>query len=165
MIRLADGERDAVGPVYAGLWPPVRDFVGRALGPDHASADDVAQAALLRLFERAPDFDRDRDALTWALSVAAWEVRTERTRGRRQGARSGAMPNDAAAVDDPEKDALAAQARAQLSQAIDTLSPQDRAVLRRVLEDDADPSARFRKQKQRAVERLRRAFRRLYGVP
>src|SRR5262245_13587277 len=63
MLRLADGDRAAMEPVFAAVWPIVRRFAARALGG--SDADDTAQEALVRVFARAVEFDRERDALTW----------------------------------------------------------------------------------------------------
>ena len=38
----------------------------------------MVQQALLKLFERASEFDPELDALSWALGIAAYEVRTAR---------------------------------------------------------------------------------------
>jgi RNA polymerase sigma-70 factor (ECF subfamily) len=81
---LADGERSVFTSVFARLWPELRRFAG-ALLRDEAEADDVAQRALLSIMSRAHEFDPERDALSWAIGIAAWECRTSRRRtGRRQ---------------------------------------------------------------------------------
>ena len=63
LSRLADGDRAAFDPVFARLWPVLRDLAQRHLPA--ADAEDAAQRALLRLFERASEFDPGRDALAW----------------------------------------------------------------------------------------------------
>jgi RNA polymerase sigma-70 factor (ECF subfamily) len=84
MARLADGDRSAFTEVFACLWPELRRFAG-ALLRDDAEADDVAQRALLSIMARAHEYDPRRDALGWAIGIAAWECRTSRRRlGRRQ---------------------------------------------------------------------------------
>ncbi len=51
--RLADGDRAAMSPAYQLLWPLLRSFCARALGPfGLADADDAAQAALLKIIDR-----------------------------------------------------------------------------------------------------------------
>src|SRR3954447_2713270 len=82
MAALADGDRDAFHPVFVRLWPVLRAFVGRLLPA--ADAEDVAQQALVNVFTRVSEFDRGRDALSWALGIAAWEVRTVRRRSQRR---------------------------------------------------------------------------------
>src|SRR5439155_540588 len=76
MQRLADGDRGAFSPAFALLWPRLRAFAVRYVGA--ADGEDAAQAALLRVFSRAGEYDADRDALAWALGIAAWECRTLR---------------------------------------------------------------------------------------
>jgi RNA polymerase sigma-70 factor (ECF subfamily) len=80
--RLADGDRSAFSSVYKALWPVLRAFVVRQLPP--SDSEDVAQDALLKVFARASDFDPEREAVTWALGIAAFEVRTARKRAARR---------------------------------------------------------------------------------
>src|SRR5262245_62905642 len=82
MIRLADGDRAAMEPVFAVVWPVVRRFAARALGG--SDAEDAAQEALVRVFARAVEFDRERDALAWILGITMWQVRTARKRRQRR---------------------------------------------------------------------------------
>src|SRR5207245_9364399 len=82
MVRLADGDRAAFRPAFALLWPRLRAFAARCVAA--ADAEDVAQAALLRVFSRASEYDAERDALAWALGIAAWAC------GRCVGRGSGA---------------------------------------------------------------------------
>src|SRR6266849_3158600 len=82
MVRLADGDRSAFSPLYTLLWPALRVFVHRQLPA--SDAEDVAQDALLKVFARASRFDPARDALAWALGIAAFEVRTARKRTARR---------------------------------------------------------------------------------
>ena len=46
MMRLADGDRSAFDPLFAAVWPIVRDFANNALG-GATDAEDAAQEALL----------------------------------------------------------------------------------------------------------------------
>jgi len=85
--RLADGDRDAFHPVFVRLWPLLRGFAGRCLPPPEA--EDAAQEALLRVFARAAEFDRERDALSWVLGIAAYEIRSARQRTRRRREQPG----------------------------------------------------------------------------
>jgi DNA-directed RNA polymerase specialized sigma24 family protein len=75
LARLADGDRDAFGPAFTRLWPRVRDLAGRILKSDH-DADDAAQRAMLAVFSRASEYDRQRDGLAWSLGITWWECRT-----------------------------------------------------------------------------------------
>ena len=153
MRRLAEGDRDALADVYAVLWPHVRALCLRLL--DRASADDVAQRALLKLFEQASRYDPSRDALRWAYAVATWECRTERKRqSRKRAATLEDAPDVPADQDSPEDALLAREALGQLRALVGTLSARDREVLERVAAGEP-LDALYRKRKQRLLERLR----------
>src|SRR5215813_612631 len=100
MARLADGDRSAFSTVYQALWPVLRAFVARQLPmPD---SEDAAQEALLKVFARASEFDPERDALSWALGIAAFEIRSTRKRSLRRR-------EDLVAQAPPNKDAPSAE--------------------------------------------------------
>jgi DNA-directed RNA polymerase specialized sigma24 family protein len=77
LARAADGDRAALDPLLVALWPRLRAFCARLVTP--ADADDATQEALVKLCARLATYDRSRDAVTWALTLAAWECRTVRT--------------------------------------------------------------------------------------
>jgi RNA polymerase sigma-70 factor, ECF subfamily len=165
MADLADGDRDAFDDVYALVSPLVRGFVGSQLRP--AEAEDAAQEALIRVFARASAFDPRRDALSWILGIAAWEIRTARQRERRR--REDAI-GDAAFVrpaEDPLPDELAeARERGRfVDEALAMLRPEDAATLRAYMNEErpAVAPATFRKRLQRAVERARTSWRMGHG--
>src|SRR3954470_6617288 len=83
MVQFADGERAAFQPLFDALWPVLLAFASRALGPV-ADAEDAAQAAMLKVFSRIVDFDRARDGVSWALSIAGYEVMTVRKQRARR---------------------------------------------------------------------------------
>ncbi len=76
MARLADGDRAAFDPLFRELRPRVLRAARRAVAAD--VADDVAQAALERLFFRASEFEAGRPCLPWIYAIVANEVRRER---------------------------------------------------------------------------------------
>jgi len=168
MIRLADGDRAAFDPVYSALWPAVTAFCRRMLGVG-ADAEDAAQQALLKVFDQASTFDPQGDALTWALTLAAWECRTAR---RRRGRAREAPPDEAAAFAaegrSPEEEAIARDMEEAAREALGTLSEVDRATLcATVLGEAPDPAvagATLRKRRERAFTRLREVWRRIYGT-
>src|ERR1700752_1077691 len=82
MERLADGDREALRPVFDSLWPILRRYAARHLPA--SEAEDAAQEALIKIFQRAHEFDRARSALAFALGVASWEIRTFRRRRSRR---------------------------------------------------------------------------------
>lgn len=164
MTRLADGERSVFDEVYAALWPIISAFCSKTL--PRADAEDAAQQALVKLFDQAASFDRDRDAVTWALSIAVWEVRTMRRRYQRAKT-AELLETDMAAVGESpetltEQRQLTEAARAALGQ----LSSADQETLRATFAEQGSPGvtgATFRKRRERALARLKVAWRRVYA--
>ena len=157
MAAAADGDRASVEPLFHALWPIVAAYTRRFVGP--ALAEDCAQDALVKLFGQLDRYDRSRDALTWALTIATWECRTARKQKRTECA-------DAAPV--PTVDGVAlAEERELVRAALDTLAslaPRDvEVIVASVTDDDAlratlEP-ATFRKRLERALARFRLSWR------
>ncbi len=165
MVRLADGDRSAFDPMFDALWPSVRRFAERALGSS-ADAEDAAQAALLKVFERAGDFDSERDAMSWIFGVVAHECRHARQRrARRREAQGTADLDETAANDDTERAAVARDLESALHEAIGALGADDRQTLAAVLDGRRPdvPEATFRKRVERAMKRLRVAWSTRHG--
>ncbi len=164
MIRLADGDRSVFDEVYLSLQPAILSFCGKVL--PNADAEDATQQVLLKVFRQASAFRRSGDALTWAIAIAAWEVRTFRKRMSRS--RTTSMENREPI--DPAENAETVLSRAQLlalaAQVLGALSETDRETLRETFEDRPPTQvqgATFRKRRERALHRLREAWRRVYG--
>jgi len=167
MTRLAEGDRDAFTPAFACLHPLLVRFCARLL-PHPEDAEDAAQAALLKVFARASEYDPARDALPWVLGIAAYECRT----ARKAWARRREAPEEAAAeaVDGapgPEARLLEGELRRALSEVLGELRPEDVETLEVALgerERPAIPGATFRKRMERALGRLRTAWRLRHGI-
>lgn len=164
LTALARGDRAAFDPLFRRLWPLLRGFAERCLPA--AEAEDAAQEALLRVFKRASEFDPERDALAWVLGVAAWQVRTHRTKARRR--REDAMdrlPERAAARPSPESEVVARDLGAALERALEELPPGDAATLLAYARGERPdlPGATFRKRVERALSRLRSRWRIRHG--
>jgi RNA polymerase sigma-70 factor (ECF subfamily) len=162
LTALARGERAAFDPVFQRLWPLLSGFAGRCLPA--AEAEDAAQDALLRVFSRASEFDRRRDALSWVLGVAAWQFRTVRTRARRRReAPAEAMPEPTDPAPSPEAAAILREASAALDRALAELKPSDAQTLLAFARGERPepdvPGATFRKRVERALSRLRARWR------
>ncbi len=164
MIRLADGDRSVFDEVFAALWQVMAAFCGKML--PGADAEDAAQQALLKVFSRASTFDRTGDALTWAVTIASWEVRTI----QKQVTRARTTSVDGHDLADPAESAEAIVSREQLvaaaRQVLGTLSESDQQTLIATFNDENPTSisgATFRKRRERALSRLKAAWRSVYG--
>ena len=154
----ADGDRAALDPLFAALWPIVARYAGRLVG-DPALGEDVAQDALIALFGQLDRFDRDKDAVTWALVVTTWTARTARRRVHRRAEDALDRAPDRAAPAGYDRDTVRA--------ALDTLASlpaRDVEIITAALGDDtalraALAPATFRKRLERAFARLRVAWR------
>lgn len=164
MSAAADGDRACIDPLFATLWPIVVRYATRFLG-DNVLAEDVAQETLVRLFGQLSTFDRERDALTWTLTLATWQCRTARRRRERRG-------EVAAEVERSRDDRIVLEERALVHAALETfatLPPHDRDVIAAVLTDDDElraslAPATFRKRLERALGRLRLSWRSRHGT-
>lgn len=164
MVRFADGDRSAFDEVFSLLWPILRAFTIRALRTE-ADSEDAAQAALLKVFSRIGDYDRTRDAGTWALAIASYEIMTVMKRRSRR--RETADPVEVVATAaGPEDVAMANELRAAMEHALGHLSEEDLAVLHAegALGSTPTEKAAHRKRRQRAVDKLKSVWRRLYGT-
>ena len=169
LTRLAQGDREAFHPVFVSLLPLLRRFAARSL--PHAEAEDVAQEALVKVFLRAAEFDCRRDALSWILGIAAYEIKTSRRRGQRRR-EDAADPHYLVArpapSPTPEEETIAADLDAALDTAIDGLGPAEAATLRAFAAGDRPEDvapATFRKRVQRGLARLRARWRAEHGEP
>lgn len=173
MAQLADGDRSVFRAVFERLWPPVERLCQRLL-QNPADAADAAQEALQKILERAPvDYDRSRPALPWALAIAGWECRTLARKRQRRRETSDAVGE--ASVADPadlEHEVAQRELNRAALETLGELSDVDRETLIATFWEEASaeapaasPSpAAVRKRRERALGRLRAAFRRLYGL-
>ncbi len=162
MARLADGDRSAFDPVFRRLWPAVHRMCS-ALTISAADADDAAQQAMEKILMRASDYEPGRPALPWALAIAGWECRTlgrQRTRRREVDGQP-----EHAAEDLPEEELTQRDLVQAALGAMNQLSAADRETLLATFWEQATDvaGATLRKRRERALTRLREAFRRLYG--
>lgn len=155
MLRLSQGDKSAFDVVFASVWPPICRYTAHLLGAG-ATAEDVAQRAVIRLFEDAPRYRPGSSVVAWALSLAYWEARTERKRIQR--AKTEALeshPRDLApgALDQM----LDEEARREFQALLSSLSPEELGLLGLGSSDvlaGLQPST-VRKRRQRLLERLR----------
>jgi RNA polymerase sigma-70 factor (ECF subfamily) len=117
-----------------------------------------------KILVRASDYDPTRPALPWALAIAGWECRTlGRQRSRRREVTG--VPEHAAEAPAEEELTRRDLVQAALG-AMDQLSATDQETLMATFWDQAAEvtGATLRKRRERAIGRLRDAFRRLYGL-
>lgn len=163
MARLASGERAVFSRVFELLWGPVLKFCEGVL-KNHADAADAAQEAMYKILERASDYDKTRPAMPWALAIAGWECRTVmRKHVRRKESHVSVEP---VASDNPQEQLIANSLADAAKAALGSLSDLDQEVLLATFWDEAASvsGATLRKRRERAMDRLRNAFRRLYGL-
>jgi RNA polymerase sigma-70 factor, ECF subfamily len=166
MARLADGDRAVFSRVFRTLWPVVRAFCAR--GVSERDADDAAQVVMEKVFEQASRYERSRPALPWVLAIAAWECRTIRKRHvRRREDPIDTLP-DAASDDSPEEVVLIQQLHIMADAVLGQLSVADREAIASAYADRAGlhldvTGATLRKRRERALGRLRAAWRKLNG--
>jgi RNA polymerase sigma-70 factor (ECF subfamily) len=166
LARLAIGDRSAFTYVFTSLQQPIFRLCMSML--DHeADARDATQLAMVKILERASDYDPARPALPWACAIAAWECRTiRRRRSRRRETASGLHAPEQLGSTDGEGDAVRRDLMHAAVRALGELTEQDRETLLATFtqESAAASAAGLRKRRQRALERLRTKFRRLYGL-
>lgn len=163
MIRFADGDRAAFRVVFDALWPVLLAFTSRVL-PIRADAEDAAQRALLKLFDRIADLDRDRDGVAWAITIASYEVLTiRRTRGRRREQEDAVLTTAADGAARPDDRLADHELRAAVHATIGELSDRDQVALKLLLDDQPAVGETQRKRRFRAIERLRTAWRNIHG--
>ncbi|HEY2749431.1 MAG TPA: sigma-70 family RNA polymerase sigma factor [Polyangia bacterium] len=167
--RLADGDRAAFRPVFELAWPRVREVAARMMR-DAADAEDAAQSALLKLFERASEFDPARDALAWIVGIVSYEcltLRKKRARRRETGEAAALAGRDDGARG-AEELLIARELEAVALAVLGSLRDEDRRTLRIAIfgeGGDCGDGARdvapatWRKRLERALVRLRAAWR------
>jgi len=162
--RLADGDRSAFTPAFHILWPRVRDLC-RGLLKNEADAADAAQQALEKILTRCAEYDPKRPALPWALAIASWECRTAlRKRTRRRELSEESAPD--LGLECSDDDFARRQLVERALEVMGRLSALDQDTLMSTFREEAGTAngPAVRKRRERALARLRDAFKRLYGL-
>ena len=164
MAQLARGDRSAFSFLFTSLWPIVLKFSNSILRhPEDAS--DAAQNAMKKILERASDYDTSKPAIPWALAITGWECRTiQRKRARRNEINDDDLHN--LAGDQPSDVVEQRQLLQAALHALGELSPTDQETLQSTYWEASSSvfGATLRKRRERATDRLRATFRRLYGI-
>lgn len=164
LARLSEGDRSAFAPAFRLLWPSILRLCKGMLQND-ADAEDAAQEAMQKIFARSPDYDASRPGLPWALAIAHWECRTVRQKRRRRREDDEPSPSQLAS-DNPEELHIEHHLVLDAMSALQTLSDVDRETLMASFWEQATNASgpTLRKRRERALGRLRLAFRSLYGI-
>jgi RNA polymerase sigma factor (sigma-70 family) len=161
VVRLADGDRAAFDPLYEALWPVVRRLADRLLlgSPE---AEDAAQEAMTKLFAQVASFESGRSVTAWVLAITAYECKTLRQKQRRRretdGTRVESSDDDRRS---PEATVIARDLEAAALEVLGSLGPTDQETIRALVVGGRPdiPQATFRKRLERALNRLRTAWR------
>jgi RNA polymerase sigma factor (sigma-70 family) len=156
MARLAEGDRSAFDALFRALHPRALRLARARL--DTASAGDVAQDALLKVFARASDFTPGRAVLPWFYAVVANEVRSHRRRHQRSVAAAPETFAELRAPVDLEAELLQRELARALELAVEQLDGDAAEAIHAVLERGERPRIEplaFRKRVSRAYARLR----------
>jgi RNA polymerase sigma-70 factor (ECF subfamily) len=164
MARLADGDRSAFTPVFRRLWEPTFRMCRSILKSD-ADAKDAAQESMEKILARASSYDPTRPAMPWALAIAAWECRTLLQRRRRRRETSETSVKEPGSLGGEEEMAKRDLVQAALD-ALGRLSEADKETLMATFGEQSTDAqgATLRKRRERAIVRLRNAFKRIYGL-
>ena len=156
-VRFAEGDRAAFDPLFAALWPVLRAFVARSVPA--ADVDDAAQEAIVKVFARIADFDVARDALTWALTIASFEVLTLRRRATRRRETPAELDAIANATRSPAEVAEDREIVGHIEAYLGAISERDREAIEAELRGEVARTEGARKRRWRAFDRLRRFWR------
>ena len=167
MERLAAGDRSQFSVVFRELWPVLSRTCIEWLS-DVDDGEDAAQRALITLMSRAHEYRAGESCLGWALTLGMWECRsTRRRRGRNRLEPIERAVDRASADPSPELRVSHRELVVLARDVFERLSPADQLLIEGALSQDASTEgpvpATVRKRKQRATERLRDLWRRLYG--
>lgn len=164
LVRLSDGDRSAFSVLVEGLWPIILLMAQRGLQHDQ-DAEDLAQEVFLKVCSRITDFDRSRDGLSWVFGIASYEILTQRKRLQRRRERPEVWLEGFSSSPLQEENVIRQGLLDALSVALGELSEPERVALGVSSGISEVQGTTLRKRKQRALERLKDVWRRLYGRP
>jgi RNA polymerase sigma factor (sigma-70 family) len=155
MARLAGGDRSAFEPLYVALHARARRFARMRVGEQ--TADDVTQAALLKVFARASEFTPGKPCLPWFYAIVVNEMRAAQRKETRL------VPTELAddaivASDDAESQMIERELARALELAVESLDDDAANAIGAVLGRAPMPAcapATFRKRVSRAYAKLR----------
>ena len=127
MRAVARGDAAATRAVVGRHLPQVLALARRMLR-DRAEAEDVAQDAMLRLWQMAPRWREEAPIGAWLYRVAH-NLAIDRIRRRRPAADVDAMPELADTAPTPAQQLVAGERKAKIEQAIAALPERQRTAI------------------------------------
>jgi RNA polymerase sigma-70 factor (ECF subfamily) len=140
MSQLAEGRRDALGPLHARYAPLIFSLASRSI--DRATAEEIVQDVFLTVWSKAEKFDPSRGTFrAWVLRIAHLRVLNElRRRGRRPRVSPDPEGLQLASVPEPGPDPVEATWREHrrliIREAVEALPQPQRQALRLAFLDD-----------------------------
>lgn len=160
MIRLADGDRTAFDYVFTFVQPLVHGLAVKMIG-EKSDAEDISQQALMKVFSRCHEFDKERDALSWILGITSYECKTfrQQVKRRKEDFKEQNELNDLKnPALSPEELHLKNELENYLRDLLKNLSPQEQETILALIDEVSRPevsAATYRKRLQRTLEKLR----------
>jgi len=131
LARVATGDRAAFATLFGAYAPRVKAYLVR-LGAPYAQAEDLVQDAMVSVWRRAASFDPVKaKASTWMFVIArnAWIDRLRREKV--ELAYREVTPVSEISTDEaPDEAAVRGQTEVEMQAALDTLSEDQRQVVR-----------------------------------
>lgn len=163
MAKLGQGDRGAFDYVYKNSWPPCLSLAGSFLSKEE-DAKDAAQAAFLKVFSRADQYDQNKDALTWVFTLVVYECKTLHKKKLRRKEVDTKIESIKDNNWELELKVIEKKMRLQARELIKDLKPLDQDVLLKVINDDEPVKGTvFRKRLERALKRFKQAWEKKYG--
>lgn len=131
LVRIAAGDREAFGALFAKYAPKVKGYLIR-LGAAGAIAEDLAQDAMVSVWRRAGSFDRAKaKGSTWIFVIArnAWIDRLRREKVE-LAYRAGLDDPEESHDEAPDEAAVRLQTEEHIAAALEMLSEEQRQVVR-----------------------------------
>lgn len=132
LARIAQSDRAAFAQLFAAYAPKMKGYLMR-LGAAPPLAEDLAQDAMISVWRRAASFDPAKaKASTWLFVIArnAWIDRLRRERVEIAYRDAYLVADEESDAEAPDAAASRVQTEAQMQAALNTLSEEQRQVVR-----------------------------------
>lgn len=131
LVRVAGGDRDAFAALFGRYAGKVKSYLMR-LGANGAIAEDLAQDVMVSIWRRAGSYDPAKaKASTWIFVVArnAWIDRLRREKVE-LAYRGSTIVTEESDEESPDEAVVRAQSEERIRAALETLSEEQRQVVR-----------------------------------